>query len=145
MRWVRHSHSYSEGELSKSATGRASSRGQEGHRFEYKIGKVPSSCISVSSTGGSGGYHSASSRGTSQVGCLPFTSFKLLARMSHIPQKGGRGSGESRKSGHSGESDAGVVRQANVFIRWEGGKYYMPLQLSQKEVPPLSMLYLLRI
>ena len=34
--------------------------------------------------------------------------------------KGGRGSGESRKSGHSGESDAGVVRQANVFIRWEG-------------------------
>ena len=67
MRWIRHSHSYSEGELSKSATGRASSRGQEGHRFEYKIGRVPSSCISVSSTGGSGGYHSASSRGTSQV------------------------------------------------------------------------------
>jgi len=76
----RHSHSYSEGELSKSAAvGRTSSRGQEGH-----------------STGGSGGYHSAGSRGTSQ---------------------GGRGSGESRKSGHSGESDAGVVRQANVFIR----------------------------
>merc|ERR1719458_33396 len=76
----RHSHSYSEGELSKSAAvGRTSSRGQEGH-----------------STGGSGGYHSAGSRGTSQ---------------------GGRGSGESRKSGHSGESDAGVVSQANVFIR----------------------------
>ena len=67
MRWIRHSHSYSEGELSKSATGRASSRGQEGHRFEYKIGRVPSFCILVSSTGGSGGYHSASSRGTSQV------------------------------------------------------------------------------
>ena len=98
----------------------------------------------MSSTGGSGGYHSAGSRGTSQVNCLPFTS-ELLACISHMPQKGGRGSGESRKSGHSGESDAGVVRQANVFIRWEGGKYYMPLQLSQKEVPPLSMLYLLRI
>merc|ERR1719370_1602711 len=74
--------SYSEGELSKTATGtpgRSLSRGQEGH-----------------STGGSGGYHSSGSRGTSQ---------------------GGRGSGESRKSGHSAESDAGVVRQANVFIR----------------------------
>ena len=38
MRWRRHSHSYSEGELSKSAAvGRASSRGHEGHRFEFKI------------------------------------------------------------------------------------------------------------
>ena len=61
--------------------------------------------------------------------------------------KGGRGSGESRKSGHSGESDAGVVRQANVFIRWEVyiNGMGLPLQLSQKEVLPLSMLYLLRI
>ena len=62
--------------------------------------------------------------------------------------KGGRGSGESRKSGHSGESDAGVVRQANVFIRWEGNINQwdgFALQLSQKEVLPLSMLYLLRI
>ena len=38
MHWRRHSHSYSEGELSKSAAvGRTSSRGQEGHRFEFKI------------------------------------------------------------------------------------------------------------
>ena len=41
MRWYRHSHSYSEGELSKSASiGRASSRGQEGHRFEFEIGNA---------------------------------------------------------------------------------------------------------
>ena len=44
--------------------------------------------------------------------------------------KGGRGSGESRKSGHSGESDAGVVRQANVFIRWEGNINGMGLPYS---------------
>ena len=148
MRWYRHSHSYSEGELSKSASiGRASSRGQEGHRSETKLEIFPLIfCISVSSTGGSGGYHSAGSRGTSQVKCLPFISYFLACVLSYETQKGGRGSGESRKSGHSGESDAGVVRQANVFIRWEGGKYFMPYQLSQKEVLfPLSMLYPLRI
>ena len=119
IHWRRHSHSYSEGELSKSAAvgTRTSSRGHEGHRCKFKFGNQSLIWISIASTGGSGGYHSAGSRGTSQV---KLTFLACLDEIKNKPLKGGRGSGESRKSGHSGESDAGVVRQANVFIRWEG-------------------------
>ena len=85
------------------------------------------------STGGSGGYHSSGSRGTSQVKLSPLNTTFGKEKWPKSPKKvlfqGGRGSGESRKSGHSAESDAGVVRQANVFIRWAGGGHWDLLML----------------